>query len=49
MRDVQSNVKGELERLTIALIEQQREDGSWRYCFENGTAIDAYVVIPFEC
>lgn len=48
MRDVQSNVKGELKRLTIALIEQQREDGSWRYCFENGTAIDAYVVILFR-
>lgn len=48
MGDVLSAVDDEIERMTTALIEQQRQDGSWRFCFENGTAIDAYVIILFR-
>jgi len=31
--------------LTTALIQRQQQDGSWRFCFENGTIIDAHTII----
>ncbi|TDF94870.1 squalene--hopene cyclase [Paenibacillus piri] len=40
-----SEIHEEIRRLTTALIQQQQQDGSWRFCFENGTTIDAYVII----
>ncbi|WHX49351.1 squalene--hopene cyclase [Paenibacillus woosongensis] len=48
MGDVLRAVDEEITRLTKALIQQQREDGSWHFCFENGTVIDAYVIILFR-
>lgn len=48
MSDVLSAVDNEIERLTKTIIEQQRQDGSWRFCFENGTSVDAYVIILFR-
>jgi len=48
MSDVLSAVDDEIERLTKTIIEQQRQDGSWRFCFENGTSVDAYVIILFR-
>lgn len=48
MSDELSAVDDEIERLTKALIERQRQDGSWRFCFENGTSVDAYVIILFR-
>lgn len=48
MGNVISQVDKEIQRLTEALIEQQQQDGSWRFCFENGTTIDAYVIILFR-
>lgn len=35
----------EIKRLKAALVQLQRQDGTWRFCFENGTIIDAYVII----
>jgi len=35
----------EIHRLTTMLIRQQKQDGSWRFCFENGVIIDAYTII----
>ncbi|RUT46217.1 squalene--hopene cyclase [Paenibacillus anaericanus] len=48
MGNVINQVDKEIQRLTEALIEQQQQDGSWRFCFENGTTIDAYVIILFR-
>jgi len=38
-------VTTEISNLTNYLINSQRSDGSWRYCFENGTIIDSYMII----
>jgi len=48
MSDVLNAVDEEIKRLTTALIEQQRQDGSWHFCFENGTSVDAYVIVLFR-
>ncbi|MFC3746898.1 squalene--hopene cyclase [Paenibacillus sp. GCM10012306] len=48
MSDVLSTVDKEIDRLTSFLLQQQRQDGSWHYCFENGIVIDAYVIILFR-
>ncbi|WP_019638897.1 squalene--hopene cyclase [Paenibacillus fonticola] len=48
MGDVLRAVDDEIKRLTTALLQRQRENGSWHFCFENGTAIDAYVIILFR-
>lgn len=34
-----------INQLSEFLIEQQQSDGTWRFCFENGTIIDAYMII----
>lgn len=34
-----------IRQLTDFLIHQQQADGTWRFCFENGTIIDAYTII----
>lgn len=49
MNETRSRVEREIENLAGKLIEWQKEDGSWRFCFENGTIIDAYVIILFRC
>lgn len=43
-----STVEDEIGRMTESLIQQQRQDGSWHYCFENGTTIDAFIIILFR-
>jgi sporulenol synthase len=48
MVNILSTVDEEIERLTALLMEQQQQDGSWIYCFENGIVIDAYVIILFR-
>lgn len=35
----------EIGRLTEELLRLQKEDGSWRFCFENGTLTDACMII----
>lgn len=47
MNPILSTVDNEIERLTAFLIDQQQQDGSWHFCFENGIVIDAYVIILF--
>ncbi|MGZ9583166.1 squalene--hopene cyclase [Paenibacillus marinisediminis] len=48
MGNVMSTVDEEIKRLTALLIQKQHQDGSWRFCFENGIIIDAYVIILFR-
>ncbi|MEC0372234.1 squalene--hopene cyclase [Paenibacillus chibensis] len=48
MGNVLRSVHEEIERLSAYLIQQQHQDGSWRFCFENGIVIDAYVIILFR-
>ncbi|MCR8656230.1 terpene cyclase/mutase family protein [Paenibacillus endoradicis] len=38
-------VTNEISKLANYLINEQKSDGSWRYCFENGTIIDSYMII----
>ena len=45
MRKLASQIEQEIQRLTQGLIQTQRQDGSWHYCFENGILIDAYMII----
>jgi sporulenol synthase len=35
----------EIGRLTEELKRLQAKDGSWRFCFDNGTITDAYMII----
>ncbi|RIX54183.1 squalene--hopene cyclase [Paenibacillus nanensis] len=42
-------VNREIDRLINKLTASQRQDGSWHFCFENGTIIDAYVILLFRC
>ncbi|MFE4712606.1 squalene--hopene cyclase [Paenibacillus sp. NPDC056722] len=48
MSDVLNSIDKEIDQLTAFLLQQQRQDGSWHYCFENGIVIDAYVIILFR-
>lgn len=48
MGHVLSEVDEEIRRMTTSLLQQQQQDGSWHFCFENGTVIDAYVIILFR-
>lgn len=48
MDDMLSKVDEEIKRLTTFLIQQQQQDGAWRFCFENGIVIDAYIIILFR-
>ncbi len=43
--DTMSETNSEIQRLTEELLRLQKEDGSWRFCFENGTVTDAYMII----
>ncbi|RKP55051.1 squalene--hopene cyclase [Cohnella endophytica] len=45
MGNFQSLIEEEIHSQLSALIRQQKQDGSWRFCFENGTTLDAYVII----
>lgn len=42
---VWSEANEEVRRLTKKLEGLQRQDGSWRFCFENGILTDAYMII----
>ncbi|MFF2015444.1 squalene--hopene cyclase [Paenibacillus sp. NPDC058177] len=48
MSDILNSIDKEIDQLTAFLLQQQRQDGSWHYCFENGIVIDAYVIILFR-
>ncbi|MEC0240247.1 squalene--hopene cyclase [Paenibacillus dokdonensis] len=48
MGKILSTVDEEIGRLTAFLIQEQKQDGSWHFCFENGIVIDAYVIILFR-
>lgn len=48
MNPILSTADNEIDRLTAFLIDQQQQDGSWHFCFENGIVIDAYVIILFR-
>ncbi|GFZ79607.1 squalene--hopene cyclase [Paenibacillus marchantiophytorum] len=39
------DVAAEIHRMTGMLERVQKEDGSWRFCFENGILTDAYLII----
>lgn len=43
-----NEVDEEIRRLTSILIQLQKPDGSWHFCFENGRTIDAYLIILFR-
>jgi sporulenol synthase len=43
--NVLSETNREIQRLIEELMWLQKEDGSWRFCFENGTLTDAYMII----
>ncbi|MEK5163416.1 squalene--hopene cyclase [Paenibacillus sp. FSL R5-0527] len=45
MGHVISGVGREIGRLTDELVRRQQPDGTWRYCFENGTAMDVSVIV----
>lgn len=38
-------IQSAITHLTDFLIQEQQPDGTWRFCFENGTIIDAYMII----
>lgn len=40
-----AELQAAITSLTKFLINQQKPDGTWRFCFENGTIIDAYMII----
>ncbi|MFD0675583.1 MULTISPECIES: squalene--hopene cyclase [unclassified Paenibacillus] len=42
---VWSEANEEVRRLTETLTGMQKDDGSWRFCFDNGTLTDAYFII----
>lgn len=48
MSHVLSAIDEEINRIMTSLLQQQQQDGSWHFCFENGTVIDAYVIILFR-
>lgn len=45
MRNFLGDLDTEIHQLTASLMQQQKQDGSWHFCFENGTSIDAFVII----
>lgn len=48
MNELLNRVDQSIGQLVDWLIGEQKEDGSWRFCFENGVIIDAYVLILFR-
>ena len=38
-------IDSEISRLTQRLLDDQEEDGAWRYCFENSLMTDAYMIV----
>lgn len=40
-----NEIQNAISHLTEFLIREQQPDGTWRFCFENGTIIDAYMII----
>ncbi|WP_084011689.1 squalene--hopene cyclase [Paenibacillus kribbensis] len=43
-----TGIREEIRRLSGELIQWQQPDGTWRFCFENGTMLDAYAIILFR-
>ncbi|MNW38542.1 Sporulenol synthase [compost metagenome] len=48
MSRLMTEIRGEIGRLTDELIRLQRPDGTWQFCFENGTTLDACTIILFR-
>lgn len=48
MDEMHVAVEAEIYKLTDFLIQKQQRDGSWHFCFENGVAVDAYVLMLFR-
>jgi len=48
VNELHNRVDQSIGQLADWLIGEQKGDGSWRFCFENGTIIDAYVLILFR-
>ncbi|MFF2888717.1 squalene--hopene cyclase [Paenibacillus sp. NPDC057967] len=45
MNDLRKKIDQGISQLVDWLVKEQKEDGSWRFCFENGIIMDAYVLI----
>ncbi|MBJ6359769.1 squalene--hopene cyclase [Paenibacillus sp. GCM10012307] len=45
MSQTLSSIEQAIDRITADLLRQQRQDGAWEFCFENGTNIDCYLII----
>lgn len=43
-----TDISGAIRQLTEQLLRMQREDGTWRLCFENGLLTDAYMIITLR-
>lgn len=43
-----TGIREEIRQLSSELIQSQQPDGTWRFCFENGTMLDAYTIILFR-
>lgn len=41
----EAELKAAIGHLTRFLVHEQQRDGTWRFCFDNGTIIDAYMII----
>lgn len=48
MGHVIGDVDREIGRLANELVRRQEPDGTWRFCFENGTALDVSVIVLFR-
>ncbi|MGZ7445117.1 prenyltransferase/squalene oxidase repeat-containing protein [Paenibacillus sp. TH7-28] len=48
MGHVIGDVDREIGRLAGELVRRQEPDGTWRFCFENGTALDVSVIVLFR-
>jgi sporulenol synthase len=46
--NVSGEVHEEIRRITDELSVLQANDGSWRFCFENGVLTDAYMIIALR-
>ncbi|MGG6314337.1 squalene--hopene cyclase [Paenibacillus macerans] len=48
MSQIITGIREEIRRLTEELTQRQEPNGTWRFCFENGTTIDACAIILFR-
>ncbi|RRJ64766.1 squalene--hopene cyclase [Paenibacillus oralis] len=43
-----TGIREEIRRWSEELVQRQEPDGTWRFCFENGTTLDAGVIVLFR-